>query len=643
MPDSRRVPVPAEIYVLVDQEPGTVLLEGGIRATQDEHEEPWTRLFTAPLQICTAFHSGEVPSLFREIERALSAGYCAAGFFSYECGAAFEATAGMRPPRTGFPLAWFGIYEHQQIFKHGSGKFDPPVPARNLSWPARDEKHASDIPAEFALDEPEHVLRIQAIHEWILSGDIYQLNFTAPLRFQIQERPAALYAHLRQRQPARYGAFLHWQEGHRILSFSPELFFRVDSNGARRITTRPMKGTAPRGRTTAEDRAVADWLCNDAKNRSENLMIVDLLRNDVGRIAQFGTVRAEKLFTVERLPTLWQMTSTVTAELRDRVRFEEVFRALFPCGSITGAPKIRAMQLIGQIEDEPRGVYTGAIGFFSPQQTIFNVAIRTIDIDGDRGEMGVGSGIVIDSRPGDEYRECRLKAEFLTRPDDKWPGEFSLIETMLWDGSFRLFDLHLDRLSDSADYFDFPCDRELVRQALEHHANEFSSKGARRVRLLLSADGQYSIKAQALPERGGPDDPVRVCISRERTDPGDRMLYHKTTHRPLYNAAFEAAHRDGYADVLFFNTRGELTEGSISTVFVEKEGRWLTPPIHCGLLPGVFRRHLLETQPHIEEVTIFEGDLRAADAVYIGNALRGLRRVIVDWPREFVTLSSTGA
>src|SRR5208337_3597072 len=231
-------------------------------------------------------------------------------------------------------------------------------------------------------------------------GDVYQLNFTVPYSLRVHGSVVGLYARLRERQPVEYGAFLHWQAGRRILSFSPELFFRVDQEGGeRRITTKPMKGTAARALTTREDRQRAEWLRNDPKNRSENVMIVDLLRNDLGRLAKFGTVRVENLFALERYPTLWQMTSTVTGELRPEIGFHDIFRALFPCGSITGAPKVRAMQLLAKIEEQPRGVYTGAIGFFSKQQTVFNVAIRTLELEGECGAMGVGSGIVIDSDP----------------------------------------------------------------------------------------------------------------------------------------------------------------------------------------------------------------------------------------------------
>ncbi len=657
MPATRRHSLPAAIYALVDETPGTVLLEGGAPGKSEGNEEPWTRLFTAPLRVCEAHQAAEVAGLFAEIERALAAGLCAAGFFSYECGIAFEARAGMRAPRAGIPLAWFGIYERAYLFDHDRGAFAGGAPPglenrdlgsenRDLGSGIRDQGAVSvdDAPAaegpihaEFALAESDYARRIAAIHEFIRAGDVYQLNFTAPFRLHAPASAAALYARLRARQPAAYGAFVHWQKDRRTLSFSPELFFRMDSdNAARRITTRPMKGTVRRGRTSREDGELASWLQNDAKNRSENLMIVDLVRNDLGRVARFGTVRTEKLFAVERLPTLWQMTSTITAELRDDAGFESIFRALFPCGSITGAPKVRAMQLIGDLEEDPRGVYTGAIGFFSPQQTVFNVAIRTLELEGKQGTMGVGSGIVIDSDAASEYRECLLKAEFLTQAAP--PDQFSLIETMLWEDGYPLLDLHLDRLTDSAAYFGFSCDRAAVKAALEARAPEFADHGPRRVRLLLDCTGELRITDEPLAGRirdalvgGRPsiDRIGRVRLAAERTDPIDRFLFHKTTHRRLYARAFEEAVRDGFDDVLFLNLRGEVTEGAISNVFVEKDGRWFTPPVECGLLPGVYRRYLLEMRPEIRERVLSEDDLRNADGIYLANAVRGLRKVIL--------------
>jgi para-aminobenzoate synthetase/4-amino-4-deoxychorismate lyase len=599
-----------------------------------------TRLFTGPVRVCVANTPAEMPGLFRDIEDAVRAGQTAAGFFTYECGNCFEPTAGICAGEIGKPLAWFGIYDRGYRFDHTTGKFPDGEPPGLSRFCASENKPASEltIQAELGLTEAQYAEKIAAIHEWIRAGDVYQLNFTVPLSVRVDGSVAALYARLRTRQPVEYGAFVHWQQGQRILSFSPELFFRVDEeHGGRRITAKPMKGTAARGRTTREDRERAEWLRNDPKNRSENVMIVDLLRNDLGRLAKFGTVKTENLFAVERYPTLWQMTSTVTGNLRPEVGFQEIFRALFPCGSITGAPKVRAMQLLAGLEERPRGVYTGAVGFFSPRRTVFNVAIRTLELDGERGTMGVGSGIVIDSDAAEEFSECVLKAEFLwgsaraSSGGFVLPEKFLLIETMLWDRGYPLLELHLDRLMDSAEYFAFPCERTTVETALEEHTRRFTDAAPRKVRLLVDGEGSLQIADEVLQPASAVERIGRVSIAKERTDPADKWLYHKTTQRPLYALATKEALQSGYDDVLFFNLRGEVTEGAISNVFIEKNGRLLTPPVACGLLSGVYRRHLLETRPGAEERVLTADDLRQADAVYLTNAVRGLRRVEIDW------------
>lgn len=654
----RRYSLPPEVYALVEQTPATVLLEGAAGHKQGTSEkEPWTRLFMAPFRVCAAYEPAEIPGLFSAIERAVADGYMAAGFFTYECGASFEPKAGMQP-NPGAPLAWFGLYERCYRFDHETGEFLDGAPP-GLGVFARGTASTSPLQGEgadevatageavegsrdarFGLTEAEYAEGVGRIQEWIRAGDVYQLNFTAPWRMETRETPAALYASLRARQPVEYGAFIHWAEGRHILSFSPELFFRIDQdNGTRRITTRPMKGTVRRGRTTAEDRANAEWLRNDPKNRSENVMIVDLVRNDLGRLARFGSVRTEDMFATERYPTLWQMTSTVKGELRTEIGLEDIFRALFPCGSITGAPKVRAMQLIAEIEHQPRGVYTGAIGFFSREQTVFNVAIRTLELAGNRATMGTGSGIVIDSDTADEYREVLLKADFLTgvqgrsENSEKSPVEFGLIETMLWDGGYSRIELHLDRLTDSAEYFAIPCDRGEVEAALGVYAERFDAGQRRRVRLLLGRDGLLQITDAAMAPASAEQRVGRVYIAKERTDPSDAMLFHKTTDRALYTQTYNYAAAAGYEDALFFNQRGELTEGAISNVFVEKNGQWFTPPITCGLLAGVYRRHLLETRPDVAERVLRIEDLQNADCIYLANALRGLRRVTVDWAK----------
>ncbi len=641
--------LPAEVYALVEHTPATVLLEGRERNNSEGSERPWTQLFINPLRIHTAHTSDGIRALFDAVEDAIAAGHVAAGYFSYECGSCFEPKAAARVADQPLiePLAWFSTYERSYPFDHHAGKFvggDPPGLARYRSEPqaaGADSPNSSEpepeIAAEFAITESEYARRIGDIHEWIRAGDVYQLNFTAPLCLKAPSSVAAHYMRLRARQPVHYGAFVHGQPGNHILSFSPELFFRVDCDGAtRRIITRPMKGTARRGRTMREDRDLAEWLRNDPKNRSENVMIVDLLRNDLGRVARFSTVQTENLFAVERYPTLWQMTSTVTAELRPGIGFHDIFRALFPSGSVSGAPKVRAMQLIAELENRRRGVYTGAIGFFSPQQTVFNVAIRTLELSGGEGVMGVGSGIVIDSDPAEEFRECLLKAKFLTGlarrsgASGRQLEDLLLIETMLWNGAYPFLEMHLDRLADSAEYFDFACDRAAVSEALQQYAGQFSEAVPRRVRLLLDAAGELALTSRELaPE--DPDRICRVCISPHRTDPADPTLYHKTTQRDLYATEFKQAVQQGFDDVLFLNNRDEVAEGAISNVFIETDGRWFTPPVECGLLAGVYRRHLLETRPEIEQRVLTLDDLRSADAICLSNAVRGLRRAEIIW------------
>lgn len=605
---NRRPSLPAEIYTLVERSPGAVLLEFAGAPP---------RLFAEPMQVLRAETAGELGTLFGEIERAVAGGLFVAGYFSYECGQVFEPSAAgvAAEADCSEPLAWFGVYAE----------------ARILDEAVDDEGSvgtgAGGVECSFSLTKDAYGERIREIHEWIRRGDVYQLNFTVPIQLQVHGGAAALYENLRHSQPAPYSAFLQTERGQHILSLSPELFFRMDDGETgRRITTRPMKGTARRGRTTAEDRAQAQWLTNDAKNRAENVMIVDLLRNDLGRLCEFGSVTASDLFAVERYPTLWQMTSTICGAVRADVGFQEIFRALFPCGSITGAPKVRAMQLIEEMEGRRRGVYTGAIGYFSKESSVFNVAIRTVSLRDGRGTMGVGSGVVIDSDPAAEWEECQLKAAFLTSGETQ--PAFSLVETLLWDGGYPLLELHLDRLEDSAAYFEFPFCRGEVRAAFWSFGAGLAA-GARKVRLLLDRRGKATIGCEAICVAG--ERPLRVCVSEQRTDPQDRFYFHKTTHRPLYTRELRAAIDAGYDEVLFVNCLGEVTEGAIHNVFVVKDGRLLTPPMDCGVLPGVYRRHLLETEPNAGEAVLTLKDLRKAEGIVVCNAVRGLQRAEIDW------------
>ncbi|MBE9552496.1 MAG: chorismate-binding protein, partial [Proteobacteria bacterium] len=382
------------------------------------------------------------------------------------------------------------------------------------------------------------------------------------------------------------------------------------------------------------------WLRADEKSRAENLMITDLLRNDLSRIALIGSVRVPDLFTVETYPTVHQMTSTVEARLRPGVSFREIVQGLFPCGSVTGAPKIRAMEIIRELETRSRGAYTGSVGMVAPNGDLrFNVAIRTLFVgDGGEGEMGIGSGIVHDSDPAAEYEECLLKARFLTAPHEG----FQLIETMRWsrtDG-FYLLERHLDRLENSAGFFGISCDTGAVRALLADCVRGLTGK--HRVRLLLDQGGGASATATAITL---PDPPaaVRYAIAGQPIDSRDRHRYHKTTRREVLDKERDRlAAETGCDEVLFVNERGELTEGSYCNVFVEKGGWLLTPPLSCGLLDGTLRRELLETGGQVEERVLYPRDLDEADAVWLGNSVRGLQPAWAVTPRPAPTSGATG-
>lgn len=607
-------PFPKRYYSLLAHCSYSILLQ----TTQCDAENHRSYLFIGPTQILKAENLEELPALFVQIEQALGSGSFVAGLFSYECGEHFERVSPVPSIAIGTPLAWFGVYRRAYVFNHRSGCFEGELPKELLPDCADDSEFAvSDV--QLGITEEAYSSKVAAIHEYIRIGETYQVNLTDKFNFGFSGSPAALFAALTVAQPVPYSALIHLGDRH-VLSFSPELFFRIRD---RQIITRPMKGTVRRGRTMEEDTVMAAWLRNDPKNCAENVMIVDLLRNDIGRLCEFGSVRVEQLFSVEKYDTLFQMTSTVSGTLRSGLRLYDIFKGIFPSGSITGAPKIRTMQIIRQLEQQPRDVYTGSIGFFSPNgESVFNVAIRTILLEEDRGEMGVGGGITIDSLAHEEYRECLLKAEFLTRQDTP----FELIESLLWDGQYPLLAAHLKRIETSAIYFGFEFDRSEAEKLLHLNARQLSSELPHKVRLTLDRQGAMKIVTAPVYSR---KDTGLVTVSPVRTSSADRFLYHKTTHRQLYKEMFDRAQQGNYDDVLFFNERDELTEGAISNVFLDVGGKLLTPPVTCGLLPGIYRQHLLATNPLAKETILNLDDLLRANAVYICNAVHGMRKATV--------------
>jgi para-aminobenzoate synthetase/4-amino-4-deoxychorismate lyase len=453
------------------------------------------------------------------------------------------------------------------------------------------------------------------LSEAIRAGDIYQANLTFPLAGSWRGDPLALYAAIREQARAGYGGIVH-DGSHWLLSFSPELFFAVRGTA---ITARPMKGTRPRGRDADEDAALAAELAGSVKDRAENLMIVDLMRNDLSRVAEAGSVRVENAFAVERYPTVHQMTSTVRARLAPGRGALDLVRALFPCGSITGAPKIRAMELIAAVERDSRGPYCGAIGRIDPSgDAAFNVAIRTLRLDpaAGRAVLGVGSAIVADSEALGEWRECVVKGGFVGRAG---AARFDLIETMRFEpaAGIPLLELHLERIKASAAELDFALDRHALRNAIQ--ALCFDLDQPARLRLVVARSGAYALEAGPLPD--ALPDPARVALLPLPVSSSDWRLRHKTSDRGFYEDGLAVARAAGADEAVFLDEAGRVTEGSFTTVFVERDGTLLTPPVALGLLPGVLRRSLLDSGSS-SEVQLEVADL--ASGFFIGNSVRGL-------------------
>jgi para-aminobenzoate synthetase / 4-amino-4-deoxychorismate lyase len=553
--------------------------------------------FTNPLKVVAATDLAEVRPALREVERAAHAGLYAVGFVAYEAAPAFDRALVVRHAAT--PLAWFAIFEK---------------PCEDGEATEYETSRGEYSLTAWEPSEPRDVYegKVAAVREAIARGDTYQVNYTCRLRARFFGDAFAFYERLRRAQPTRFGAYLDAGR-FKILSASPELFFR--RRGAR-LLTRPMKGTAARGLWAEDDERAARALAESEKNRAENIMIVDLLRNDLGRVAETGTVRASRLFKVERHPTVLQMTSTVGARLRAGVTLEEVFAALFPCGSVTGAPKVSTMRLISRLESSPRGVYCGAVGVVKPGgEALFNVPIRTVVIDIETGaaEYGTGGGVTWDSTPGGEYEEALEKGRVLVEDS----SDFELLETLrLEGGRYELLEEHLARLADSARYFGFAASEASAREALRRHAAG-APAGPRRARLLVSRGGRAGVESEPLAETPRI---LKVALARTPVERREPFLYHKTTRRGLYES--RRAERPDADDLLLWNEEGELTEFTTGNLVLEIGGRRWTPPRECGLLAGTLRGALLR-RGEVSERVLTREDLARASRCWLVNGVRG--------------------
>jgi para-aminobenzoate synthetase/4-amino-4-deoxychorismate lyase len=557
------------------------------------------RLYTAPVRVIAAHRPDEVAPALAALDAARAEGLHVAGYVAYEAGHALEPRlAGLSRTDADAPLLWFGLFETVEQLAPDAIAARLPDPAG--AWVGRPAPRISrsDYDAAFA-----------SVHDWIEAGDIYQANLTFRAAVRVAGDPLAVYAAIRSRAAAGYGGIV-WTGSDWLLSFSPELFFALRQG---ELIARPMKGTTPRGATPEADDAARAELAQDDKQRAENLMIVDLMRNDLTRIAAPGSVSVPELFKVETYPTLHTMVSTIAAKLAAEIGPGQALAAIFPCGSVTGAPKIRAMEVIAAVEPDARGAYTGSIGRIDPDgDAAFNVAIRTLHLrDGaSEASIGLGSGVVADSRAGEEWDECLAKGAFLTRGQRR----FDLIETMAFDpvGGIALLERHLERMRASAEAFGIRFDRHGVRNELQ--AATFRLRHPAKVRLLLSPDGRIAIGTAPMPEVAL--DPVTVALATRQVAPRDFRLAHKTTdRRPWPRVA-------GAWETVYIDADGYLTEGSFTSIFVPgPDGVLRTPPLTCGILPGVLRAELIASGRAVE-AELRPEDL--SDGFFLGNALRGL-------------------
>jgi len=561
----------------------------------DQDGLPQRRLFSNPTDILSANSVAEIYPALRKIQQLVSQGYFAAGYLSYEAAPAFDPAFKVHPKHK-MPLLWFGIFA-----KPGTELDLPWVDTCSTScWKSKTSRKQYNI-------------HIKKIKRALSRGDTYQVNYTMRLRARFEGDDLGYYHRLKSVQRSDYSVYINTGR-FRILSVSPELFFKI--NG-KTVTTRPMKGTMPRGRWLEEDQEFAAKLSASAKDQAENGMIVDLLRNDLSKIPGVISVQVPRLFDIEPYPTVYQMTSTVTATVSDNTTFVDVLEALFPCGSITGAPKISTMGLIAELEQSPREVYCGTIGIIEPSgDALFNVAIRTVFMDSETGiaEYGIGGGVTWDSTTEGEYAEAFAKAALLERVD----LPFELLETMkLEHGEYALFHRHMTRLSSSARYFAISLDLGMITDSLQEHARQYEGK-RRRVRLLVSQSGEVRVESTALSELS--HDRQIVAMASTPTSKENRFLYHKTTRRDVYTH-HQNEHPNVY-DVLLWNEDGHITEFTNGNIVLEIDGRKVTPAREYGLLAGTFRAHLLD-EGVIEEGCLRSSDIGIASQIWLINSVRG--------------------
>lgn len=556
-------------------------------------------IFTDPIKELKTRHLDQVEELLTEIEGWQEKGYYAVGYVSYEAAPAFEEKFQVHPaPLQKEYLLYFTIHDKAE-------QDSIPLTYEEVEMPAAWQSLTS---------EQEYEKAIETIHHHIRQGDTYQVNYTVQLSAELNpEDSLAIYNRLVVEQNAAYNAYVEHDET-AILSISPELFFEEHLG---QLTTRPMKGTTNRGLTLEQDREQAAWLAQDAKNRAENMMIVDLLRNDMNRISQTGSEHVERLCSVEQYSTVWQMTSTIKSQLHEGIGLAELFKALFPCGSITGAPKISTMAIIKATEKAARGVYCGTVGICLPdQRRIFNVAIRTIQLEGRKAIYGVGGGITWDSTWKSEYIETQQKSAVLYRKNPR----FDLISTgKVTNRKLTWQEQHLQRLTEAAGYFAYPFDQDKLKQELEETCTQLDKEKDYRLRIALKKDG--SIELETTPLLPLTDTFRKAKLVKQTANLAQPFTYFKTSHRPHLTLEQQ--------EQIYYNAQGQLLETSIGNLLLELNGKLYTPPAELGLLKGIYRQQLLDKGRATEKILTL-ADLAQAKKIYACNAVRGLYELEID-------------
>ncbi|MEP0862759.1 MAG: aminodeoxychorismate synthase component I [Ignavibacterium sp.] len=564
-------------------------------------------LFDKPSEILTIYGLNDFEPMLTKADKKIAKNLFGYVTLNYELGYLFEQRL-HKFLREDKPLAHLIFFNDKNVKE---------IKSDSIKLSAEINFKVSDF--HLNTSKTEYINSIRKIKKYIAEGDTYQINYTVKGKFNFEGDIASFFSNLIFNQSAKYIAIINLVD-EIIISISPELFFETNM---RNIITKPMKGTITRGVSYQDDQMKKHELENSIKNQAENVMIVDLLRNDLGRICEFGSVQTTKLFEIEKYESLYQMISTVKGKLRKSVKFSDIIKNIFPCGSVTGAPKIRTMEIIRELEKEERGIYTGAIGLMLGKNLVFNVAIRTIQFDSEmkKGTIGLGSGVVWDSKPDKEYNEVLLKSNFLIKPEPY----FEIFETArVENGEVTFLNDHLQRMKQAADYFLFNYDENKILKKINNELKKLDANKVYRLKIILNKTGKVELQIQEFTQKKSV---IKIILSKNKINSLNKFQYFKTTNRKLYDEEYNHYKAKGFFDVIYLNENENVAEGSITNIFIRKGNVITTPTVQCGILSGIYRKYFIRTHPETKEKRISLDDLITADEIILTNSLRGLVKV----------------